>query len=185
MKKVFLSVAAFILFGATQAQDVKFGVKAGLNVSDFMGDVNGNSSRIGFHVGGLAEIKISEKFALQPELLYSDQGTKFDDGTIDLGYLNVPVMVKYFVAEKFSLEAGPQVGFLVSAKANPDTGSSVDIKDSYNTIDFGILAGASYDFTENIFAGLRYNLGLSNIEKDSGDDKVQNSNLSLSVGYKF
>ena len=47
--------------------------------------------------------------------------------------------------------------------------------------------GAGYEFTENIFASARYNLGLANIAKtEAGDDsKVHNGVFSLSVGYKF
>ncbi len=63
---------------------------------------------------------ISEKFAFQPELLYSAQGSDYDDedfsGSVKADYLNVPLMAKYYVGEGFSLEAGPQVGLLLSAK---------------------------------------------------------------------
>lgn len=188
MKKIILTVAAVFAFGFANAQDVKFGVKGGLNVANFSGDVDGNSALVGFHVGGFAEIKISEKFAVQPELLFSTQGAKFNEAGTDvnfnLSYLNIPVMAKYYVADKFSLEAGPQIGFLTNAKAKAGS-EKVDIKDDFESIDFGVNFGAGYDFTENLSAGLRYNLGLSNIAKDSGNDKVHNNVFSLSVGYKF
>ena len=202
MKKITLSIVAVLAFGFANAQEVKFGAKAGLNVSTLTGDVNDASSRVGFHVGGFAEIKLSDKFSVQPELLYSAQGAKFEtsgagfseEDKFNLAYLNVPVMAKYYVAEKFSLEAGPQIGFLLSAKNDfsySDSGESesgkVDIKDGFKSIDFGVNFGAGYDFTENLSVGVRYNLGLSNIaEKVEGSDaKVKNSVFSLSVGYKF
>jgi opacity protein-like surface antigen len=202
MKKITLSIVAVLAFGFANAQEVKFGAKAGLNVSTFTGDVDDASSRVGFHVGGFAEIKLSDKFSVQPELLYSAQGVKYDtsgagfseENKINLAYLNIPVMAKYYVAEKFSLEAGPQIGFLLSAKndfsysafGESDSGK-VDIKDGYKSIDFGVNFGAGYDFTENLSVGARYNLGLSNIAKnEEGDNsKVKNSVFSLSVGYKF
>lgn len=190
MKKIILSAVAIMAFGFANAQDVKFGVKGGLNVANLSGDVNDNSALVGFHVGGFAEIKVSDKFAVQPELLFSTQGAKFDEGGSDvkfnLSYLNIPVMAKYFAAEKFSLEAGPQIGFLMSAKAKGD-GGSIDIKDEMKSIDFGVNFGAGYDFTENLSAGVRYNLGLANIAKtEAGDNtKVKNSVFSISLGYKF
>ncbi len=182
----------FVLaFGFMNAQKAQFGIKGGLNIATITGDdTSGVSSIIGFNVGAFTEIKISEKFSIQPELLYSTQGAKVDsDGdNVDfiLSYLNIPIMAKYYVSPKFSLEAGPQIGFLTSAKGKA-MGVSIDVKDFFNSTDFGLNLGGGYDFTKNLSAGLRYNLGLSNIAKtEAGDNtKSQNSVFSISVGYKF
>ncbi|WP_136668743.1 porin family protein [Flavobacterium sp. H122] len=185
MKKLLLTVAAVFAFSFANAQETKFGVKAGLNLADWSGDdADGIDSKVGFHVGGFAEIKLNDKFALQPELLYSAQGGKADGGTYNVDYINIPVMAKFYATEKFSVEAGPQVGFLVSAKAKPDSGDDIDIKDELKSTDFGVNLGLGYNFTDNISAGLRYNLGLSQVV-DADDVDVKNNVFSLSVGYKF
>ena len=188
MKKIILSFVAVFAFGYANAQKTQFGVKAGVNFATLAGDSDGASSIVGFNVGGFAEIKISEKFSIQPELLYSTQGAEIDsDGeTVDfnLSYLNIPIMAKYYVAPKFSLELGPQIGFLTSAKGEA-MGVSVDIEDFFKSTDFGLNFGAGYDFTDKFSASVRYNLGLSNIAEDSGDESVQNSVFSISLGYKF
>ena len=93
-------------------------------------------------------------------------------------------MAKYYVAEGFSLEAGPQIGFLMSAKLKGD-GEDLDIKDESNSTDFGFNFGAGYDVTENINLGLRYSLGLSNINKEDGAGDAKNSNIAFAVAYKF
>ncbi|WP_300569033.1 porin family protein [Flavobacterium sp.] len=185
MKKVLLSAVAIFAFGFANAQETKFGVKAGLNMANLTGDVEDNSMKVGFHVGGFAEIKISDKFAVQPELLYSTQGTKFDGGSYDFNYLNIPVMAKFFATEQFSIEAGPQIGFLMSAKINPDNGDSVDVKDELKSMDFGLNFGLGYDFTENFSAGARYNFGFSNIIDAEDSGELKNGVISVSVGYKF
>ncbi|MEO6174773.1 MAG: porin family protein [Flavobacterium circumlabens] len=200
MKKIIFTAAAVIAFAFSNAQETKFGVKGGVNLSTLTGDVEDATSKAGFHVGGFAEFKISDKFSIQPEVLYSTQGAK-EKGQVDfngavydvemdykLAYINVPILAKYYVAEKFSLEAGPQIGFLVSAKGEATVGGNSaedDIKDSFESIDFGVDFGAGYDFTENLSVGLRYNLGLANLAKDAEDYKIHNSVFSLSVGYKF
>ncbi len=204
MKKIILTVAAVFAFGFANAQETKFGIKGGVNFANLAGDIEDNSSLIGFNVGGLVEIKVSDKFFIQPELLFSAQGAKEEysetfngttinyDSKLNLSYLNIPVMAKFYVADKFSLEAGPQVGFLLSAKANSEatdgtnsSSSEEDVKDSFESTDFGFNFGAGYDFTTNLSAGVRYNLGLSNIAKDSGNDEIKNTVLSVSLAYKF
>jgi opacity protein-like surface antigen len=182
MKKIILSAVAVLAFGFTNAQGVKFGAKVALNVATLTGDVEDASSLVGFQVGGFAEFKISEKFAVQPELMYSTQGASSDsNGDLKLNYINIPVMAKYYVAKSFSLEAGPQIGFLLSAKDNGE-----DAKDFVSSTDFSANFGAGYDFTENLSAGLRYNLGLTNVyDVDGFDGSVKNGVFSVSLGYKF
>src|SRR3970282_1702141 len=133
MKKIILSTLFVLAFGFTYAQKAQFGIKGGLNSSNFSGDTEGVDfkSRVGFNVGAFAAIKLSEKITLQPEILFSTQGAKAENVTADvngvnytadiefnLSYINVPVMFKYYVADKFNLEAGPQIGFLTSAETS-------------------------------------------------------------------
>ena len=189
MKKVLFTAIAVFGFAFANAQEVKYGAKAGLNLSNFAGDAEGTSTKVGFQVGGFAEIKISDKFAIQPELLFTNLGAKEDEGkvtvTANLNYIAVPVMAKYFVAEKFSIEAGPQIGFLMSAKAKAD-GESIDIKEGFNSTDFGLNFGLGYNFTENIGAGVRYTSGLSGIVKDAPSAyKITNNNIAISLSYNF
>ena len=200
MKKIILTVAAVFAFGFTNAQETKFGIKGGVNFANLTGDIEDNSSLVGFNVGGLVEIKVSDKFFIQPELLFSAQGAKAEytegtinyEGKLNLGYLNIPLMAKYYVAEGLSLEAGPQIGFLLSAKSKSDatdgnfsTSDEQDVKEFFESTDFGLNFGAGYDFTSNLSAGVRYNLGLTNIAKNSGDDEIKNTVLSVSLAYKF
>jgi len=210
MKKNVLTAIAVLVFGFVNAQGVKFGAKVALNIANLTGDIENPSSLTGFQIGGFAEFKLSEKFAFQPELMYSTQGTrKSYSGVIDnynfsgenktkLSYLNLPLMLKYYFVPKFNIEFGPQIGLLLSAKNVIDyddvmdgtaySGSTkIDIKDQITTVDFGLNFGAGYDFTEKISAGLRYNLGLSTIYdyEIASDPNVKNSVFSISVGYKF
>lgn len=207
MKKNILIVAAVMIFGLANAQTAKFGIKGGMNISDWAGDTEGldAKSKIGFNIGGFAEIKLTDKFAIQPEILYSAQGMRLDDFETELdevgivtadinfnfSYINIPVMFKYYAAEKFNIEAGPQIGILTSAKLKTKVegygSSDLDVKDNFESVDFGLNFGAGYDFTDHFFANVRYNIGLSNIVKtEEGEDaKVKNSVFSLNVGYKF
>src|SRR5690554_273828 len=206
MKKLLLS-AAFAVCSviAVNAQEVKFGVKAGPQIANLNGDVlyDGldKSSKFGFHAGVYANIKFGgDQFAFQPELLFSTQGAKIDgkfsetligetinydaDIKYNLTYLNVPLMVKWYAYEGFNVEFGPQVGFNMSGKAKGEfLGQSFngDMED-IETIDFGLNIGAGYELESGINFGIRYGLGLTEIAKEEGP---KNSVFSLSVGYTF
>ena len=82
MKKAILLAVLLILgIGTSQAQLLKFGVKGGLNFANYTGgDVEGYDFKTitSYHAGVVAEIKLFENFALQPELLYSTQGSELD-----------------------------------------------------------------------------------------------------------
>ena len=195
MRKITLSIVTCMVFVFANAQSTRFGVKGGLNISNFTGYQEDVKSLAGFHVGGFAEIKVSEKFAIQPEFLFSTQGTTVEgfDGdsntNVKLNYLNIPVLAKYYITHAFSVEAGPQIGLLLSAKSRGE-----DIGDLYKSSDFGLNLGLGYNFTEDFSIGLRYTIGLSDIADvpDDYDDypdfynaSFKNSNFALSLAYKF
>lgn len=186
MKKNLLATIITVLGLTTiNAQGIKFGAKAGLNLSSITGDNTEDFKRItDFHFGVMAEWKISDKFALQPEVIYSKQGADTNinsEGIISLNYLNIPLIAKYYVTEKWSLEAGPQIGFLLSTK-----GGSINYKDALKSTDFGMNFGVGFKLNNGLNFGARYNLGLFNIIDVNGvSDKNRNGVFQLSVGYFF
>ncbi|GAA4271910.1 porin family protein [Aquimarina gracilis] len=202
MKKLLLiaCICSGILTNA-QEDTIKFGVKIGINIASFSGDVavtQDQFNRVGLQIGILSEIPITEKFAFQPELLFSSQGAKYDpidngiliEQTIKLDYLNLPLMTKYYVIKGFSIQAGPQIGFLLSANNSVESlgiDTETDIKDEISNIDFGINLGLGYQLPIGIFIDGRYNIGLSDTN-DADDDnfpKATNRVLQFSLGYKF
>ena len=105
----------------------------------------------------------------------------FYTNTVALSYLNIPLMGKYYVTKGFSIEAGPQIGFLLAAK-----NEKTDVKDSFNTFDFGVNFGLGYKLENGINFGARYNLGLSDINNlDISSNKNKNGVFQLSIGYFF
>lgn len=197
MKKLIFSAAMLIAAGfSMNAQDVKFGVKAGFNLASFSGDAVDISPVAGFHAGGLAEFKFGN-FALQPELLYTTAGAQRTNESVfeadmksTLSYIAVPVAAKYYILEGLSIQAGPQFAFLLSAKDEYRGGGmdgEVDSKDSYSSYDLGILGGLGYELESGLLFSARYVQGISNAaEVESGDDyKLHNTSVQFSIGYKF
>ena len=196
MKKTILTIMALGAFSfAAQAQtpDLKLGAKAGVNFAN----LTNADMKTSFHIGVLAEIFINEKFSVQPELLYSAQGAIKKEGGIEheasLDYINIPIMAKYYLMDGLSVQAGPQVGFLVKAEDKISGGGesmTVDSKDAYQSVDFGLNLGAGYELPMGVFFDARYNLGLSKVNKKSESEMIErkdikNGVIQVSVGYKF
>lgn len=175
MKKLILTVAAVFAFGAANAQDsegAKFGVKAGVNFSNFTGDVESDGGT-GFYVGGLVDLAISEAFHIQPEVLYSIEGAK----DASLSFIRIPVMAKYYVMEGFNLQAGPQIAFKVAAED--------DFTDeATKSMDFGIGIGAGYEMPMGLMFDIRYNLGLADISEVDGAE-IKTTCFQVGLGYRF
>jgi len=179
MKKLVLILIAGVSFATAHAQ-IQFGIKAGANLATLTGsDATGASTLAGFNGGIFAKIPFAASLSFSPEIDYSGQGAKYSDqgvtGSQHLNYLNIPLLVKYTHSSGFSVATGPQVGFLLSAKAKVQ-GVSADDKNAYNSADFSWDFGVGYDIPKTgVGIELRYDLGISNIE-NNGDNSGGSSN---------
>ena len=211
MKKITLLIACVFMVVTVSAQTL--GVKAGYNGSKvsfggnsmdmfddlFEADVKNNMNS-GFHIGVFADFELADKFVIQPELVYSSQGTTLkveESGNwtkmkINTNYLNIPIIAKYEIFEGLSVNAGPQFGFLLGSpsmkmkwntageKGSQD-GGNLD-RDYLNTFDFAIALGFEYDITDAIDVSARYNIGLTNLDEV---EKSKSNVFQISLGYKL
>ncbi|WP_426483997.1 porin family protein [Flavobacterium sp. 2] len=186
MKKLFLAAVMFLTAStAIHAQLLKIGVKAGVNFANQHGDASFDGISVdkegltSYHAGLVAELKLLEKFSIQPELLYSTQGATYknavDEFKNELGYLSIPVMAKFYMTKSLSLEVGPQASFLLSNK------KEFDVQDP-KTFDFAVNAGLGLKITEGLFVQARYGLGLTEVSTHAD---LKNSVFQLSAGFMF
>ncbi|MFC3157785.1 Outer membrane protein beta-barrel domain-containing protein [Chryseobacterium arachidis] len=220
MKKILLLAAVAVMGVSVSAQEFRFGPKAGYSFSNVKLKDNSNSETSDpvhtFYVGGLAEYKISDRFGLQGEVLYSPLGGKLNVAEVDpddpTNFLNikakqtyhtllVPISAKYFITEGLSVSAGASFGVILSAKQkySADLGlggvipgfelnseDEMDIKDQMNTLNIAPFLGAEYMLENGLFFDARYNLGVSNLAKNTSDgEKMTNSFFQVGVGFKF
>ncbi len=183
IKKLWIACMAVAFAGTMNAQDVKFGVKLGMNVSS-VNEKGPNSldSKNGFVFGVTSEFSLTEKISLQPELLFSQHGARSkDDFTLDLNYFTMPIMVKYYVVDGFSIEAGPQFSFLVKDEIL-DGAQVTDV--TAESFDLMASLGLGYQFKNSLFFQTRYNLGLidTNISENFN---VKNGVFQMTLGYQF
>ncbi|KDN54281.1 porin family protein [Flavobacterium seoulense] len=183
MKKSILAVIMFFSIAtALQAQSIRFGVKGGVNFANQYGDGFPDVDKEGitsYHAGLVSEIKLMDRFAIQPELLYSTQGATYKNAVEEfkneLGYLSIPVLAKIYLSESVSLELGPQASFLLNER------NDFDVEDA-KTFEFAVVGGLGLNITKNLFVQARYGLGLTEASKEAD---IKNSTFQLSAGIMF
>ena len=164
----------------------RWGAKGGFNSASEHNDDGSTNARTGLHLGIFVESTISNKVDIQPELVYSMQGgVDKNNVTEKFDYINIPVIFKIYVNQSrtFSIDVGPQLGYMISAKYTYK-GSTTDIYDysSLNKIDAAVCAGVSYKFNQKFHATFRFNYSVTKIA-DSSDNV--NGVGQLSLGYFF
>lgn len=213
-KTISLFTLAILLLFATQSfAQLRFGAKAGLNLANMVNKDNDNdfgkdaSMKPGFHVGVVAEYSLGEKFAIEPALLFSTKGFKYDkDGikyTFNLNYLEIPINAVFKIPlgdAKLLIKAGPYFGYAISGKMKSadkmfgDNGDQTEqtlkigsdkAKDDIKAMDIGVNIGAGVEI-KSFTIGLQYGLGLANLSPvtDNGM-KANNRVIGISVGYMF
>ena len=144
MKKLLFIAVLFTGAFFAQAQKTKFGVKAGVDFASIkvkFAGTTATASETGFFLGGFATLGVSEKFALQPELLYV--------AISNSNFFSVPVLAKYTFAEKFSALVGPSFNYFSDAATDK--------------LKINIDLGATYDVTEEIDINAKYSLGFGDV----------------------
>ncbi|MGX5688821.1 porin family protein [Arcticibacter tournemirensis] len=198
MKKVFLSLSLLFVMGAVFGQEVKYGLKAGVNFANQTFSSSGISvslsSLTSFHFHGFVDYGVSPNFSIQPGIGVSGKGFKSDSGEeeaeVNVMYLDIPVnaLAKFPVSfGKIFLGGGPYAGVKLSEKYKLEGETLDEDESSFNTADFGVNFLGGLEFNNGLTLNANYGLGLINVMKDSelADVTAKNKVFSLSVGFLF
>ena len=197
MKKTILSLALLAgLTSVAHAQSgVKFGLRGGISANTLSGDDDlpkfGNKiDSYSYGLGGLggvtANFGLSDLISIQPELLYNLKGTQINNSKdrLDLHYLDLPILLRVNADGPY-FEAGPQVGYLISAKLGGDTKTRIETRDLQG-LSLGYVAGVGYKLTSGLSLGVRFNGGISSVGKDDDRyDQQRTRSFNFVVGYEF
>lgn len=185
MKKLWIVTLIGLMSTIGYGQGIDFGIKAGVNFATLT-DATGLDNRTGFVGGIFVGGKLGDKLGIQADLLYSQQGGEFNAGDFDLNYVNVPVVLKYFVTDKLHIHGGPQFGILIDDNAQTVIGQTIN-KIGTNDTDISGIIGVGLDLPLGIRADARYNFGLTDVPDapELGLTKGKNSVITLSLGYSF
>ncbi|MGA9638251.1 porin family protein [Flavobacterium sp.] len=185
-----LCFANFIALFAQEDSSSKsnIGIKGGYNMASVNFDGDGETEqRHGFHIGLYGESFINDNFAIQPEVMFSQQGYVIANGngkfTQKLNYINIPLMFKAYPTNNFFLEVGPQIGLAVTHKEEYSNGLLRN-NNEYDPqkFDWGMNFGTGIKSASGLSIGVRYHLGLGDLYEDS---KAYNRVLQFSLGIDF
>lgn len=210
-KRAMMTIALFLgLISGTNAQETNFGIKGGFNYSSVVGDLtDGIKFRFSGHGGLFLVVAFSEKFQLQPELLYSSQGFQFSTDlasiqnggstgeendfrtNVQLNYLTVPLLGKFALNDRYSLEFGPQFGFLLNQVTKI---KNLDDRDGTNTderssvsgdfqLDYGVVVGVDIRLNDKISLAPRFYIGIRN--RLNGLQGIQNYNAAIQISLNY
>ena len=190
MKVKLLIISALTLCtNLTFAQGFKIGVKVGASVNKITGQSFNNQFSFGYHVGGFATIKISDKIGIQPEVLINqtnvDTSSKFSDiyvfnkvNGVKLNQLSIPLLLNYSPNKFVSFQVGPQYSILM----NKNKTFIANGKGAFKTGDFSMLGGLQLNITKiRVYA--RYAVGLSNLNDIDNKEKWKSQSVQLGVGF--
>jgi hypothetical protein len=187
--KLFALGISVLFFSAANSQGFHVGIKGGANINKITGKSFKDEFSYGYHLGGFAEIGISKKFSIQPEVVFNqfkqDTSSEFKDiydlganrSNIKLNYLSIPVLLNYNVSGILSLQAGPQFGILMDQNKNLLENG----QEAFKKGDFSMLGGVQLKFSSIRIYG-RYALGLSNLNDIDNRDKWKSQNFQIGVG---
>ncbi len=136
--------------------------------STAFGDTATNTS-----IGLFKETSITPKFNLYRGVFYSTEG----NGVQEIKYLRIPIMAKYFVFKKISINAGVQLGYATSF-------SGFDGLSDPASLDYGILYGLSYRISNGLSINYKFYKGINTVTSYYGQD-LKNYNGGLSLAYHF
>lgn len=189
MKIKFLTLAVICLFSSvTLFAQFKVGVKAGADIHKLDGQSFKDKFSFGYHLGGFAEIGLGKKFAVQPEVYFSqtniDTSSSFSDiyqfnslSKVKLKYLNIPLLLNFKANNFITLQAGPQFSILM----DPDNTLVENGHNAFKTGDFSMLGGLQFNISKLRIYG-RYTVGLNNINDLDNQEKWKNQKIQVGVG---
>lgn len=194
MKKLFLMAALLLGFGsASFAQDVNWGVRAGVGFGHALGSVKSDDynigdsdfgTKVGFSIGAVADIKLSESFYLQPGLYYVNKGYKNkyeekDNGssykaTVKYGlhYFEIPVLASYRHSINNDIVLQGNFGPYIAVGLGGKVKNSLDIEGNLGAVNIESSSNTSYPA-----------FGVSDkVDEERGDLQRFDFGLSFGVG---
>ncbi|MFA0963496.1 porin family protein [Roseivirga sp. BDSF3-8] len=195
MRNVFILAATLCILCLNEATaQVKPGIKVALNYSSIESEYfQDTDNGVGYSIGGFLDVPVSNAFHLEPTLLYSVKRDKaMQEGItnkIRFNYLDLPLLMRFYVADGFNLFIGPQMSVNLDGKMIAES-EGIQVKSDLPDVEevlFGINLGMGYKLASglNLQVGYEYEWTGSLEKVDGLDPNAHIGSLQLSAAYAF
>jgi len=187
-----LTIASALTTASFAQGGFHLGVKAGANIFKVDGTAIKDEFKFGYNLGAFAELNFSEKWGIQPEVMWNQTNfrtaSNFNDiypgGKNDLegklNYISIPVLLTYAPVKLISFQAGPQFGILL----NKDESLFENGREAFKSGDFSMLGGVQLNLGA-LKVGGRYVVGLANINDIDDREKWKNQGFQVYLGTRI
>ena len=189
--KLLLAVIITMTTSAAFTQGFKVGIKGGADINKIDGKPFKSQFSYGYQVGGFAQIGLTSKWGIQPEVLFSqaniDTSESFSDiydfnsvSKVKLNYLKIPLLLNYSPNPFVTLQAGPQFSILMDQNSSLTKNG----RDAFSKGDLSMLAGIQLNISKIKIYG-RYGVGLNNINDIDNQEKWKSQNIQVGIGFSI
>ncbi|WP_273565337.1 porin family protein [Maribacter halichondriae] len=185
-------LALFLSFSPIAMAQARPGIKMGLNSSNISKTRLDNKT--GLYIGAFVKIPFGDYYALQPELLYSNQGgasNSTEYGDIKINYLSIGVPNKFYVSKNGGFHFMIGACLDINLENNFVSFTNGNIDGEISPIDIAAMGGIGYEFDFGLSLEARYKQGTISVDFFGADDLYEEagSNLNgvfqIGAAYKF
>ena len=185
MKSIFITCIALIILSTQAICQVKFGVKAGMNLANVKNlGPGGTTTKASAYGGFFIKLPTVKNLSLQPEILYSSKGYLFPKtdstakGRVTINYISIPLLVTYKVLNNLLIMVGPELNYITNAKLKSGNRNN-DISANFRKFDIALDFGTAYNLKNGLGIEFRYCYGFDGIA-----NVVQTDQLGNYIGTK-
>ena len=200
MKHLIFLLAILCTAISAQAQVNSIGPSLGFNYA-WLSDKDNSDPRPSFNVGIIFNHSILQSYGIGFDARYSQEGSKRKVGnqtlTSQLNYLRIPLKFSYYFGNmdqdfRPKIFVGPSFAFLVGGETETLAGENIvklKSKDLYESFDFGLQAGAGFNYRLAELTWLNFDIaythGFLDLAKGNNRSELQNRLLNLNLGVAF
>lgn len=169
----------------------QWGVKGGTGIASLT-NISDAEYKVMGNIGVTYDIRLSEKWFIQPEVAFATTGTSFKDGHLDMYALELPIVVSFRPKIKSNMNLIFDCGWFVryamfgdskngSHKLGVVDGNTFD---TYKRFDTGVNIGTGLAL-KKYYTMISFLCGATSIRKDNPYTYIYNKSFRLAFGYKF
>ena len=196
-KEIYTLILSLLSYTFGFGQAFTGGITGGFSVNQMDGDGYKGYNMLGFTGGAYVQTNKSGKWQMQGEIKYFLKGAEqilpanASFYKVHLNYVQVPILLQYFLSEKLFPEIGIATGYMFWAREDKDGSGFVSPDKPYKKVEVSFEAGLNFQVTKSIRGNIRLSYSILPVHSFPGDQTYYfdrgeyNSSLSFNLYYRI